>query len=72
MQQVYLAVGKVITAEEAREIVNDIGGNLTKPLPKNFEKPEAARFVEWLENVRDTSPLSDQLKTEDIRDNGKN
>jgi len=72
LQQVYLAVGKVITAEEAREIVNAIGGNLTKPLPKNFEKPEAARFVEWLENVRDTSPLSDQSKTAEIKDNGKN
>ena len=43
LQQVYLAVGKVITAEEARQIVNDAGGNLVDALPPGFgelSKPE--------------------------------
>lgn len=33
LQKVYLAVGKVITADEAREIVNAAGANLTGPAP---------------------------------------
>ena len=56
LQQVYLAVGKVITAEEAREIVNDVGVSLLKPLPENFGKDEAARFIENLDNLRKNSP----------------
>ena len=38
LQQVYLAVGTVITAEEARDIVNGAGGNLMDALPPGFGK----------------------------------
>jgi hypothetical protein len=33
LQRVYLAVGKVITADEAREIVNRLGAGLAGSLP---------------------------------------
>jgi HK97 family phage portal protein len=33
LQQVYLAVGSVVSAEEARQLINDAGGNLTGPAP---------------------------------------
>lgn len=34
VQKVYLGVGPVLTTDEARQIVNDAGGNLTGPGPK--------------------------------------
>lgn len=39
VQKVYLGVGKVLTADEAREIVNDAGGRLPIPGPPFDETP---------------------------------
>ena len=39
IQQIYLGVGKVITIEEAREIVNKSGGNLPDGLPAELKPP---------------------------------
>ena len=37
LQQIYLAVGTVITAEEARKIVNENGGDLEASLPDSLK-----------------------------------
>jgi len=42
LQKIYLAVGKVITAQEARELVNAAGGNLTDVLPAELIPPPPA------------------------------
>ena len=42
LQQIYLAVGTVITAEEARKIVNENGGDLEASLP-DVLKPDLAK-----------------------------
>ena len=42
LQQIYLAVGTVITAEEARKIVNENGGDLEASLP-DLLKPDLSQ-----------------------------
>jgi HK97 family phage portal protein len=44
IQKIYLGVGKVITSDEAREIVNEAGGNLPVPGP-NFPAAPVAKVV---------------------------
>lgn len=39
LQKIYLAVGKVISAEEAREILNRAGADLTGPAPGGTDDP---------------------------------
>ena len=45
LQQSYLAVGTVITAEEARKIVNENGGDLEASLP-DLLKPDLSQPAE--------------------------
>jgi len=43
VQKVYLGVtAKVLTKDEAREIINDAGGNLTVPAPLELTEAEPA------------------------------
>jgi HK97 family phage portal protein len=46
VQKVYLGVGKVITSDEAREIVNGAGANLAIPGPEFSPAAQAARSLE--------------------------
>jgi hypothetical protein len=45
VQKVYLGVGKVITSDEAREIVNGAGANLAIPGPEFLPPAPAARTL---------------------------
>ena len=38
LQKIYLSVGSVISTEEARDIINRSGGNLSEALPSSLEK----------------------------------